>query len=324
MDKQKVIITRPIPEAGIKMLRENGFEVIVSKHDRPIEREELLSAVKGSNAILSILTDKIDEEVFSAAGPNLKIVANYAVGYDNIDLSAAKKHNVAVTNTPDVLTETVAEHTFALILAIAHRVAEGDRFTRAGKYHGWGPMMLLGNDVSRKTLGVVGLGRIGSRVAYHAVNGFGMKVLYYDIKRNEAFEKESGAAFREKAEDVLKEGDFISIHVPLLETTRHLVNKDKFKLMKKGAYLINTSRGPVVDEAALAWALKNGIIRGAALDVFEEEPKVHPDLVGLENVILTPHIASATEETRGKMSEVAAVNIIAALEGKIPPNRISI
>jgi len=227
-----------------------------------------------------------------------------------------------VTNTPGVLTDTVAEHTFTLMLAIAHRVAEADRFIRAGKYKGWEPLLLLGTDLSRKTIGIVGLGRIGSRVAHHAVKGFDARVIYHDVKQNPNFEKEFGAEYKEKIGDLLKEADLVSLHVPLLESTRHLINADRLRLMKPTAYLINTSRGPVVDEQALAEALKNRTIRGAALDVYENEPTLAPGLAELENVILTPHIASATEETRQAMSELAAENIIATLEGRTPPNVI--
>lgn len=318
----KIFVTRSIPDVGLKILRDKGYEVIVSQGDHPISRSDLLKGVRGADALLSILTDKINEEVFVSAGKQLKIVANYAVGFDNIDCEAAKKHNVFVTNTPDVLTSTVAEHTFALMLAISHRISESERFVRAGQYHGWGPMLFLGNDVAGKTLGIIGLGRIGSRVAHFAVRGFGMNIVYYDVKRNEMFEKEYSARYFKDINELLPLADYISIHVPLLSSTHHLMNKDRFGLMKQSAYLINTSRGPVIDEAALADALKKKIIKGAALDVFEEEPNVHPQLIGLENILLTPHIASATEETRGKMSETAAQNIIAALEGNIPPNRI--
>ena len=254
-------------------------------------------------------------------GSQLKIVANMAVGFDNINIEEAKKRGIIVTNTPGVLTNTVAEHTFALMLAIAHRVVEADKFTRALKYQSWAPMLLLGNDLSGKILGVVGLGRIGSRVAYHAVKGFDMKVLYYDVNRNENFEKEFSAVYI-PLENLLKQSDFISIHVPLLDSTRHLINAENLKLMKPSAYLVNTSRGPVIDEAALAYALANKVIKGAALDVFEFEPKITPELLQLDNVILTPHIASATEETRSKMSDLAATNIIEALEGRTPPNLV--
>ncbi len=320
----KIFITRKIPEAGIKKLKSAGYEVEVNPEDRVLEKEELISFLKKGkyDAVLALLTDKLDAEVFEAAKDSVKIFANMAVGFDNVDIEAAQKAGVMVANTPGVLTDTVAEHTFALMLAIAHRVSEGDRFSRAGKYHGWEPMMLLGTDVSKKTLGILGLGRIGSRVAHHAVKGFEMKVLYYDVKRNEDFEKEFGAAFRATPEEVLKEADFVSIHVPLLPETRHLINAKRLKMMKPAAYLINTSRGPVIDEKALAAALKNGVIKGAAIDVFENEPLIEPELLKLENIILTPHIASATEETRAKMAELAAENIILALAGKIPPNLI--
>jgi len=318
----KVFVTRQIPEAGIKLLQEKGYEVSIYQGDEMIPRAELLESVKGCDAILPLLTDKMDAEVFEAAGPQLKVVANYAVGFDNINLEDAKKHNVFATNTPDVLTETVAEHAFGLILSIAQRITEGDRFMRAGKYHGWKPMLMLGNDVSRKTLGVLGLGRIGSRVAHHGAKGFDMNVIYYDVKRNEAFEKEYGAEFIADPEELLKRADFISVHVPLLPTTKHLINAERLKMMKPTAYLVNTSRGPVIDEAALVDALKNKVIKGAGLDVFENEPQLAPGLAELENVILTPHAASATEETRAKMSEVAALNIIDALEGGRPRNNL--
>lgn len=319
----KVYVTRKIPEAGIKILEDKGYEVVVSGKDGVLMKEELMQALKDKNydAVLCLLTDKIDDEIFEAAGKQCKIFANYAVGFDNIDLESAKKRGVMITNTPGVLTDTVAEHTFSLIMAIAHRIAEGDKFTKVGKYIGWAPMLLLGTDVSKKTLGIIGLGRIGSRVAYHGVKGFEMKVLYYDPKPNPDFEKEYGAKFVD-LETLLKESDFISIHVPLLPTTHHLISEKEFKLMKRSAYLINTSRGPIIDEQVLVKALKEKWIRGAALDVFENEPKLSAGLAELDNVILTPHIASATEETRSAMSELVAKNIIEALEGRTPPNLV--
>lgn len=304
------------------MLQGKGYEVVVNKAaaDRPAAKEEILGGVNGADALLSTLTDKVSAEIMDAGLPTLKIIANFAVGFDNIDVEAAKQKNILVSNTPGVLTDTVAEHTFALMLAIAHRISEGDRFSRAGLYKAWGPQLLLGSDVSGKTLGIVGLGRIGSRVAEHAVKGFGMKVLYTDLKPSADFEKEYGAVFVEKLEDLLPRCDFVSIHVPLLDSTRHLINEATLKLMKPTAYLINTSRGPIVDEKALAAALAGGMIKGAAIDVFEFEPTITPKLLELDNVILTPHIASATEETRNKMAELAAFNIIEALEGREPPN----
>ena len=330
----KILITHAIPDRGINLLKSKGYEVAVGN---AFNKAELIAELGKDqyDAVLCDLNDPIDGEILDAAGKQCKIFANYAVGYDNIDMKAAAERGVMITNTPGVLTDTVAEHTFALLLAIAHRVAEGDRFTRAGKYHGWEPMLLLGTDVSKKTLGIVGLGRIGQRVAHHAVRGFEMKVLYYDIQRNDEFENipdlvwnnqtKSGMPtieYRENPDDVFRKADFVSIHVPLLPTTHHLVNAERLALMKKSAYLINTSRGPIVDEVALVSALKNGAIRGAALDVYEHEPALAPGLAELENVILTPHIASATEQTRQVMSTLAAQNIIAVLEGKPPLNPI--
>ena len=320
----KIFVTRKIPERGIEKLKSAGFEVEVNPEDKVLSKDELISYLKKGkyDAALVLLTDKLDADVFQAAGPQCKIFANMAVGFDNADIEAAKKAGIMVSNTPGVLTDTVAEHTFALMLAIAHRVAEADRFTKAGKYHGWEPMMLLGTDLSYKTVGILGLGRIGSRVAYHAAKGFNAKVIYYDVKRNEEFEKEFGAMFCETPELLLAQSDFVSIHVPLLPTTRHLIDANRLKMMKPSAYLINTSRGPIVDEKALVEVLKNKIIKGAALDVFENEPAIEPELLKLENIILTPHIASATEETRSKMAELASQNIIEALEGRIPPNLV--
>ncbi len=318
----KVFVTRQIPEVGIKMLQDKNYEVVISSKDGVLSREELLAGVKGADAILSLLTDNINEEVLTAAGPQLKVVANYAVGFNNLEAEAGKRHNVIMTNTPGVLTETVAEFTLAMIMAVTKRIVEGDKFTRAGKYQGWSPLLLLGSDLAGKTLGVVGLGQIGSLVAKKAKLGLGMKIVYHDIQPNQQFEQETGAGFLE-LDELLKVADVVSIHVPLLETTKHLINAEKLALMKESAYLVNTSRGPVIDEAALVEALRNKKIKGAALDVFEDEPTLKPGLIELENAILTPHIASATEETRAKMSEIAAQNIVAVLEGQEAPNRIN-
>lgn len=318
-----IYVTRKIPEAGIQMLKDKGYEVDVSPKDGVLTKEELVAALRAKpyDAVLCLLTDEVDAEVFDAA-PSAKIFANYAVGFDNVDVAEAKRRGVVVSNTPDVLTNTVAEHTFALMLAIAHRIAEADRFVRAGKYVGWAPELLLGTDVSGKTLGVLGAGRIGARVAYHGAKSFDMRVLYYDIKRNDAIEKEVGAEFRERVEEVLTEADFVTVHVPLVDSTRHLINAERLQTMKPTAYLVNTSRGPVVDEAALVAALQNGTIRGAALDVFEHEPELTPGLSELENVIVTPHIASATEAARAAMSRLATENIIAVLKGREAPNAV--
>ncbi len=319
----KVYITRKIPEAGTNKLKAKGYEIDINPDNRVLSKRELIKALKKKqyDAVLCLLTDKIDAEVFSAV-PTAKIFANYATGFDNIDIKAARERNFMISNTPGVLTDTVAEHTFALMLAISHRIAEADKFVRARKFKSWEPMLLLGNNIKGKTLGIIGLGRIGSRVAHFSVKGFDMKVIYYDVSRNEQFEKEYGAQYKANIDNVLKEADFISLHVPLLENTRHFINKEKLAMMKPSAYLINTSRGAVIDEKALAEALKNKKIRGAALDVFENEPELAKGLDELDNVILTPHIASATEGTRSKMAEMAADNIIAALENQIPPNLV--
>lgn len=320
----KVFITRPIPEVGVKMLYDKGFEVIINEkaRNRAANEKELMNGVKGVDAMLSILTDKITAKIMDAGLPSLKIIANYAVGFDNIDLPAAKARNIMITNTPGVLTDTVAEHTFALMLAIAHRISEADRFSRAGKYKAWGPELLLGGDLFGKILGVAGLGRIGSRVAHHAVKGFDMKVVYTDIKQNPEFEREFSAKFAQTIDELLPQCDFVSLHVPLLESTYHLINENRLKKMKPTAYLINTSRGQVIDEKALARALKECWITGAAIDVFEFEPEITKELKKLDNVILTPHIASATRETRDKMAILAAENIISALSGQTPPNLV--
>jgi len=320
----EVFVTRKIHEAGLAMLKKAGYKLTIYPKDQIIDRKTLLAGVKGKDAVLSLLTDPIDEAVFKAAGPQLKIVANYAVGFDNVDLKAAQAHKVIVTNTPsDKVNESVAEHTFALMLALAHRIPEADHFAKRGLYNGWSPMLLNGTDLNGKTLGLIGAGRIGSMVARHAVQGFGMKLLYSDMRPNEELEKKFGG--RKVSQDtLLKKSDFISLHVPLLPSTIHLMSTKQFNLMKKTAFLINTARGPVVDEKALLKALRSKKIAGAALDVFECEPAIDCDLrdnlelKSFENVILTPHIASATEASRRAMSEVAAKNIIAVLKGKKP------
>ncbi len=319
----KVFITREIPEPALSLLKEKGFNVSVNPHDRVLTKEEILEGAKGCEGLLPLLTDKIDAEVMDGIGAQLKVIANYAVGFDNINVEEARKRGIAVTNTPGVLTEAVAEHAFALLMAIARRVPESDAFTRAGKYIGWAPMLLLGSEVHGKTLGIVGLGRIGSALAKKAVKGFDMKVLYQDVKPSEDFEKEFGAEYRALPE-LLQRADFVSIHVPLLETTRHLIGEKELRTMLKSAYLINTSRGPIVDEKALVRALKEGWIRGAALDVFENEPALADGLADLPNVVLTPHTASATFEARSAMARLAAENIIAALEGRTPPNLVTV
>ena len=319
----KVFVTRRIPEIGINMLKEKGYDVEVSDVDGVLPRKVLLEKVKGADAVLSLLTDKINAEFLDAAGPQLKIVANYAVGFDKIDVKALNEKNVIAANTPGVLNESVAEMSITLLLAIAKKVVEADKFMREGKYKGWGPMMFLGNDLAGKTLGLIGLGRIGQVVAQRMSAGFEMKVIYYDIKRNEEAEKKYNLEYRD-LESLLKDSDFVSIHVPMTPETKHLLGADQFKMMKKTAYLVNTARGPVIDENALVEALKAGLIKGVALDVYENEPAMAEGLKDLPNTILIPHIASATEETRGAMSELAAKNIIAALSGEEPMTPIKI
>lgn len=321
---KKIFMTRRIPARAEEMLREKGYEVTVSQKDGVLTRDELKNALseKEYDAVASLLTDALDAEMISAMPASVKIIANYAVGYNNIDIAKAHERGMVVTNTPDVLTSTVAEHTVALLLAAASRIAEGDRFIREGKFVGWEPMLLLGTDIKGKTLGLVGAGRIGSEVAGILHRGFGMNVVYYDMKKNEALEALCGAKYCATYEEAIAQADVVSIHVPLLPATHHLINAERLALMKKSAILVNTSRGPVVDEVALVQALKNEVIRGVALDVFEFEPKVTQELLALPNVVVNPHLASATEETRTKMAEMVATNIIETLEGRTAPNAV--
>lgn len=320
---KKVYITRKIPEIGIKMFTEKGYEVDISTKDRPLTKKELIKILskKPYDAVLTLLTDQIDAEVMDAS-PTVKIFANYAIGFNNINIEEAKKRNIYVTNTPGGGADRVAEHTWALILALTCRVVEGDSYMRKGKYKGWDPMLLHGTKLSQKTLGIIGTGKIGADVAHRGKNGFGMNIAYYDVVRNEQLEKDFDATFYPSVDEVLKIADVVSIHVPLLDSTHHLINENRLRLMKPTAYLVNTSRGPVVDENALVEALRKGIIRGAGLDVYEFEPKLARGLTKLSNVVLTPHIASGTEEARHDMAVLSASNIIAVLEGGVPKNSV--
>jgi glyoxylate reductase len=317
----KIYVTQPIPPAGLEVLRRAYPDFQMNPEERVLARPELLAQVRGCDALITLLTDKIDAEVLDTAGPQLKVVANMAVGYDNIDLAAATARGVMATNTPGVLTDATADHAWALLFAVARRIPESEKFLRAGKFKSWGPLLFLGGDITGRTLGIIGAGRIGHAVAMKS-RGFNMRVLYADEFPNPKIEQEIGAR-KVRVEELLRESDFVSVHVPLLPSTQHLINAASLQLMKKTAYLINTSRGPVVDEAALAEALKNGVIAGAALDVFENEPLVHPELLKLDNVVLTPHTASATIETRSKMATMAAENLIAGLAGQKPPNLVN-
>ena len=313
----KVLVTREIPEAGLGLLED--FDVTVLA-ERPPTRDELLEAVRGASGVLSTATEKMDGEVMDAAGVGLKVVANMAVGYDNIDICAATNRGVVVTNTPGVLDETTADVAFMLMLAAARRLGEGERLLRAGEWEWWGPKQLRGIDVWGKKLGVIGLGRIGRAVARRG-RGFGMEILYHNRSRKEDAEKELGARYLD-LDDLLRESDFVSIHTPLTDATRHLIGERELGLMQDTAVLVNTSRGPVVDEAALAEALEGGRIFAAGLDVYEEEPKVHPRLLELEKAVLAPHIGSATIETRDRMATLAAENLAAVLRGEEPKSPV--
>ena len=315
---EKVLVTREIPAAGIRPLEE--FDVTVLS-EAPPERADLLEAASGAEGVLSTVTEKIDGTFMDAAGEGLKVIANMAVGYDNVDVEAAKARGVVVTNTPGVLDETTADVAFMLLLAAARRLGESERVLRAGRWEWWGPKLFMGPDVWGKKLGIVGLGRIGKAVARRA-RGFDMEILYYNRSRREEAEEELGASYLE-LDELLETADFITLHTPLTDETRHLIDAPELERMKPEAVLVNTSRGPVVDEAALADALAEGRIFAAGLDVYEEEPKVHPKLLELENVVLAPHIGSGSIETRVKMAVLAAENLAAVLRGEQPKTLVS-
>ena len=321
MQSPKIFVTRRIPEKGLNMLRKE-CAVEVWPGELPPTTDELLTNVTGVEGILSLLTDKIDAAVMDAAGPELKVISNYAVGYDNIDIAEATRRGIAVGNTPGVLTEATADHTFALLMAAARRVAEGDRQVRAGKWHTWEPMGLLGADIHGATLGLVGFGRIGQGVARRAA-GFGMRILFYDPNFPEGRQKETGANSVD-LEQLLRESDFVSIHVPLSDQTRRLFNQVTFNKMKPSAILINTARGGVVDHSALYDALKNGSLAAAGLDVTEPEPlQMDSPLLTLDNLIITPHIASASRTTRERMAVMAAENLLEGFKGIKLPNCVN-
>ncbi|CAA9454687.1 MAG: Glyoxylate reductase / Glyoxylate reductase / Hydroxypyruvate reductase [uncultured Rubrobacteraceae bacterium] len=314
----KVLVTREIPEAGLQPLQ--GYDLTVLS-EAPPERDELLEAARGASGVLSNVTEKIDAEFMDAAGSGLKIVANMAVGYDNVDVEAAKERGIVVTNTPGVLDETTADTAFMLLLAAARRLGESERTLRAGEWEWWGPKLFVGVDVWGKRLGIVGMGRIGQAVARRG-KGFGMEILYHNRSRKEDAERELDARYM-GLEELLQTADFVSIHTPLTDETQHLIGADELGKMKPTAVLVNTSRGPVVDEAALADALVNGRIFAAGLDVYEEEPKVHPKLLERENAVLAPHIGSGSQETRDRMAVLAAENIVALLSGKEPKTPVN-
>ena len=321
MQKLRVFVTREIPDRGLRIIKER-FDAEVWPDYAPPPKQVIIQKVAKVDALASLLSDKIDAEVFDVA-PNLKIVAQLAVGYDNIDLKEATKRGIYVTNTPGVLTETTADFAWTLLMAVARRVTEADRYVRSGKWKvGWHPSMISGRDVYGATIGIIGLGRIGQAVAKRA-KGFDMKILYYDVIRRPDLEEEWGLKYTE-LDELLRKSDFVDVHVPLMKSTYHLINEKKLKLMKKTAYLINNSRGPVIDEEALYEALKTGQIAGAGLDVFEQEPTpIDNPLLELDNVVVAPHISSASHETRSRMAEMVAENLVSFFEGKVPPNLVN-
>ncbi len=315
----KIFLTRKIPDDGIKVLKSHGFQVDIFPENRQPTKEEIIKGVRDADALISLLSDPIDREVIDSAR-NLKVIGNYAVGYNNIDVEYARKKGIIVVNTPGVLTDATADLTFALILAAARRVVEGDKFMRDKKFRGWEPMLLLGKDVWGATLGIVGAGRIGQAVGRRA-RGFNMRILYHSRTRKMEFERETGARFVSLTE-LLRESDIITLHVPLTQETRHLIGEEEFKIIKDGAILINTARGEVVKEEPMIRALKSGKLFTAGLDVFYGEPNVNPELLSLPNVVLTPHVGSATERTRRKMAEMVCEDVSRVLLGREPLHRV--
>jgi len=321
-DRPRVFVARVIPEDGLVPIRA-ATEAHVWPDDLPPARGALLAAVAGCEGVVTLLTDRVDDAFLDAAGPQLKVVSNYAVGFDNVDVPACTARGIAVGNTPGVLTETTADLAFALMMAAARRVPEGDRYVRAGQWRTWGPMLLLGPDVHGATLGIVGFGRIGQAVARRAM-GFGMTILYQDVQRAEpAVEATYGATYL-PLEELLPKADFVTLHVNLTPQTKGLIDAEKLSWMKPTAVLVNTSRGPVIDHAALAHALNTGGIFAAALDVTDPEPIPADDpLVDLDNCLIVPHIASASRATRGKMAEMAAANLLAGVRGERIPTPVN-
>lgn len=320
-DRPPVLVTRRLPQEALDRV-DARCDMTLHDGDSAMARGQLLAEAAGKTGAITLLTDRVDDEFLDAAGPQLKIVANYAVGFDNIDVDACTRHMVLASNTPEVLTETTADTAFALMIAAARRVAEGDRFLRSGTPWIWGPLMMLGQDVHHATLGIVGFGRIGQALARRA-RGFAMRVLYYDMYRPAPeVAEELGAEYRD-LDDLLRESDFISMHTNLTAETRHLINAERLAIMKPTAVLVNTSRGPVIDEQALAQALRNGQLFAAGLDVFEREPDVHPDLLACDNAVVIPHLGSATVHTRLAMANLAVDNLFAAIDDKRPPTLLN-
>lgn len=319
----KVFVTGIVSENGLNLLRQKGFSIDINNSSEDLTAGELKKIFGEYDAIISMVNNKLDSEVVNSASSKLKIISNYAVGYDNIDLAAAKQKGIIVTNTPGVANESVAEHVFALIFACNKSIINADRFVREGKYQRWDPNLFLSHQVWGQTIGIIGLGRIGTFVGQIAYGGFRMNVLYFDMKHAEDFELICEARYATVAE-ILEQADIVTLHVPLTDKTMHMIGRGELKKMKNSAILINTSRGPVVEEEALVWALKQKEIAAAGLDVFEFEPKISKELLTLENVVVTPHIASATYETRNTMSKIAAQNIIDVFEGKEPTGLVRV
>jgi lactate dehydrogenase-like 2-hydroxyacid dehydrogenase len=322
LGRPKVFVSRVIPDEGLRLVTD-ACDADLWQDELPPPREALLRSIEGCDGVLTLLTDRVDDEFLERAGPQLKVVSNFAVGFDNIDVPACTVRGVAVGNTPGVLTETTADLAWALLMAAARRLVEGDRYVRDGKWKTWGPMLLMGPDVHGATIGIIGFGRIGQAVARRA-KGFGMRVLYHDPRRaSPAVEAEYGAEFR-TLEGILPESDFVTLHVDLRPETRGLIDEERLGWMKRTAILVNTSRGPVVDSLALADALRSGVIAAAALDVTDPEPiPVDHPLVGLDNCLIVPHIASASRATRGKMASMAAANLLAGVSGRRLPTPVN-
>jgi len=321
LSKSKVLLTRSLPEEGMKLLNQH-FDMEVNPLDKVMSGDRIAESIKDKEGLVCLLTDDIDSNIIQEAAA-LKIIANYAVGYNNIDLRTANERRIAVTNTPDVLTESTADLTMGLVISVARRIVEGDKFVRAGRFRGWAPELLLGSDVHAKRLGIIGMGRIGKAVAKRAY-GFNMDILYHDTERlPKEVENMIGARYRELRQ-LLRESDFVSVHTPLTQDTRYLISADTLALMKETAYLINVARGAIVDESALVAALRNGAIAGCALDVYENEPTVTSELMKMSNVVLVPHIGSASRETRTKMALMVVDNLVAVLiENRRPPNIVN-
>lgn len=317
--RPKIYVTYKIAEKPLELLKEK-CDVIINDMGRFLTKDELCKNLKGMEGVICMLTDQIDKEVIDSIH-GVKVLANYAVGYNNIDFEYAASKGIKVTNTPDVLTDATADIAWGLLFSAARRIVESDKCTREGKFKGWTPTWFLGQDITGKTLGIIGAGRIGSNFAMKS-KGFNMKILYYNTNRNMEFERETGAVYVDKY-TLLKESDFVSIHVPLTNETKHMIGINEFKMMRKNAVLINTARGAVVDEEALVEALREKYIWAAGLDVYENEPDIHPELLKLDNVVLAPHIGSSTNQTREKMAQIAVKNVLCVLNGENPPNCIN-